>query len=56
MANHILLVLRGQAWERAKGELYAMLQTFYGEPLLYDTVNATIKEFISFIEDEGLQE
>lgn len=29
--NHILLAMRMMAWERAKGELRSMLQTFFSE-------------------------
>lgn len=51
-------VLRAQAWARAKGELEAMLYTFYSPN--YNTLeqfqgaDEAVKAFIKHIEDNGL--
>lgn len=48
--------MRSMAWERAKGELRSMLQTYWDE---HDKFNAMAEEiilFISKVEDNGLQE
>ena len=57
--NIIIRTMRSQAWERAKGELEAMLATFWGSAAtgnqfsdLYDSV----KGFIKKVEDESLHE
>ena len=58
--SRILQTLRATAWERAKGELRAMLQTFYTEytndgramPSKFGELDKCIKEFIEEIEDE----
>lgn len=60
MENDILQSLRAMAWERAKGELKSMLQTFYpdygnGGEVVYGKFNdldECIKEFIEKVEDE----
>ena len=49
--------LRFMAWERAKGELNAMLQTYSSlEAKKFDILNSTIKEFIEDIENNGKHE
>lgn len=58
--ENILRALRAQAWERAKGELRAVLNTFFGEnsarPGQFDELDGHIEEFVRIIEDEGLAE
>lgn len=51
-----LSAMRRMAWQRAKGELYSMLDTFYGEQEHYDKLKDHIQEFIQHAEDEGLSE
>ena len=41
-------------WERAKGELNAMLQTFWGDR--YDALDNACEVFVKKVEDEGLNE
>ncbi len=47
--------LRSMAWERAKGELESMYHTYWESPN-YSAFVKLVEEFISKIEDEGLQE
>lgn len=52
MESHEVLTLRAMAWERAKGELNAMLATFWPSPGNDDTVRAEMVERVrSFIAD-----
>ena len=56
----ILRTLRSQAWCRAKGELESMLCTYYSPELnskhQFELTAKTVKEFIKFVEENGLQE
>jgi len=45
------ITLRQMAWERAKGELRSMLQTFWGETKDYEWVKLLIDKFIHEAED-----
>lgn len=54
--EHIAEILRGQAWERTKGELQCMLVTFYSEPDKFEELSKTIKAFVAKVENVGLQE
>lgn len=65
--ENILRSLRGQAWERAKGELRAMLPTFYdgdvpgaslegGELSKFEKLDRLIAKFIEDVEGDGLYE
>ncbi len=57
--NHVLLTMRAVAWERAKGELQAYIQTFW--PLYlpdgtkrddgFEEADKRIQEFIKDFED-----
>jgi len=56
----ILNVLKLTAWERAKGELNALLHTYYGNgypshhsdyDTTFDEVRKHIKDFIKYFED-----
>lgn len=49
-------ILRAQAWERAKGELNAMLVTIYNDPKKYEELASTVKQLVEHIEENGLQE
>jgi len=44
------------AWERAKGELNSMRQTFYNEKEQFDNLDKAISTFIREVEDNGLHE
>lgn len=59
MDETIVRLLRNQAWERAKGELQAVLVTFVhgtrreGQ---FDEMNAAVNKFVKIVEDHGLAE
>lgn len=46
MESHEVLTLRAMAWERAKGELRAMLATYWPTPGIDDTTRAEMDERI----------
>ena len=50
-----LKTMRTMAWERAKGELQALLHTYWGlsekEDKEFDFMEMTIEEFIKRVED-----
>lgn len=58
--DNILRALRGQAWERAKGELRAVAVTFFGEGSAaqgqFDHYNDMMEDFVKAVEDRGLAE
>lgn len=57
--ERILRTLRAQAWERAKGELNSMLQTYWdghGNDQPFRDMHAAVKEFVATVEDNGLHE
>jgi hypothetical protein len=49
--------MRNMAWERAKGELNSILQTYWskvdGE---FEPISKVIEDFIKNVEDHGLSE
>ncbi len=51
-------MMRSQSWERAKGELQAMLHTFSTPENAFegqfDKLNAEVEGFIKRVEDDGL--
>ena len=53
--SHEVLTLRAMAWERAKGELRAMLATYWPNPTEGDTARAEMEErvrdFIANVEE-----
>lgn len=49
-------IIRLMAWERAKGELNSMLQTFVNEYEQYSDFKNTLNEFIKNVEDNGKHE
>lgn len=57
---NLIRVSRMQAWERAKGELNAMLCTFFGESGAragqFEQLDDAIKSFVSQVEDDRLAE
>lgn len=52
----VVRILRTQAWERAKGELHAVLQTYYGGSDNFDQMDTAVGEFIARVEDNGWHE
>jgi len=46
----ILRVLRTQAWQRAKGELMSILETYYGELESFEAAEYAIKELVEKME------
>ena len=51
-----LMILRLMAWERAKGELKSMLQTYVNEREQYEGLRDTINAFIKDVEENGKHE
>ena len=49
-------ILRAQAWERAKGELKAVLQTSYQDGDKFEKMDSSVKNFIEYVEYNGLHE
>lgn len=59
MEEKILRTLRAQAWERAKGELQAVLQTYWdvhGKDQKFRDMDAAIRQLVATVEDNGLAE
>lgn len=54
--NMIPRMMRWMAWERAKGELLSMLQTYTGEQEQFLELEKTINAFIADVEDNGKHE
>ncbi len=55
----ILRTLRHQAWCRAKGELEAVLTTFWDGPdndQQYHDMESAVRQFVADVEDSGLAE
>jgi hypothetical protein len=50
--------MRAMAWQRAKGELGSMLETYWAHDRdsNFEKLSKEIREFISTVEDGGLQE
>jgi hypothetical protein len=51
-----LEILRYMAWERAKGELNSMLQTYTNDREKFDILKKTVESFIKDVEDNGKHE
>jgi len=58
MGSRELAALRCMAWERAKGELQSMTQTYYEEDDggKFDGFTEAMEKFIKLIEGHGYQE
>lgn len=54
--QRIFATMRHMAWERAKGELQAMLQTYWDNQEKFENMNAELKAFIEKVEGEGFNE
>ena len=52
-------ILRAMAWQRAKGELHALLQTYVNSGdsgNTFEKMGAAVEAFIKQVEDEGWAE
>ena len=57
MDDKILKTMRYMAWNRAKGELQSMLDTYWsGSYEEFNAMKKAIDEFIVDVEDKGKQE
>lgn len=56
MDEKILKTLRLQAWERAKGELNAVLATYWDQDSKFPGMEAAVTEFIAMVDDKGYAE
>ena len=63
--DKILRVMRQQAWERAKGELFSMIHTFYPDyrdlnnckvKSNFKALSVAINDFVEKVEQDGLNE
>lgn len=52
----VIGILRAMAWERAKGELRSIEQTYIKEPERFGLFVKTLDEFIEKVESRGLHE
>lgn len=48
--------MRHMAWERAKGELEALLSTYWGHDGDYERMCAEVEKFIDKVQSEGYHE
>jgi len=48
--------MRSMAWERAKGELRSMQQTFWDNDEAFECFKKASEDFIEHVEDHGLYE
>jgi hypothetical protein len=49
-------MLRAMAWQRAKGELQSMLETYHKEPEKFEAMSKAIEAFVTEVEGEGWAE
>jgi len=57
MDEKVLKTMRYMAWNRAKGELQSMLDTYWsGSDEKFNTMKKAIDDFIEDVEDNGKQE
>lgn len=56
MSDPVAMMLRAMAWQRAKGELYSILETYpsQGEDEEFESFSAALENFINLVEDEGM--
>jgi hypothetical protein len=54
--DRVIRNMRNMAWERAKGELNAMLHTFWDGNDNFEKLKNAIDEFTKEVEDNGLHE
>jgi hypothetical protein len=49
----VVTMMQRMAWQRAKGELLSILETFYGERDDYIEMDKIINDFIEKVENES---
>lgn len=54
--DEIAAILRRQAWQRAKGELNSILDTYYGEENKFEPMSNAIDDFVARVEENGWTE
>jgi hypothetical protein len=54
--KRMLRTMRYMAWERAKGELRSMLETYWHDDDKYDIMKEAIDEFIDDVQGHAKQE
>lgn len=54
--TRVLKTMRAMAWERAKGELYSILNTFWGEEGAFEAMRTEIEKFCAVVDSNGLVE
>lgn len=54
--DRVIRNLRHMAWERAKGELRSMLQTYWDDDDRYHDFKTSVEQFIEKVEMNGLHE
>lgn len=52
----VIRTLRAMAWQRAKGELASIMQTYWAEYEKFKSFDALVDKFIKEVEDEGYVE
>lgn len=52
--TRILKTMRAMAWERAKGELRSILNTYLGEQETFEQMNSMVENFCSEVDSSGL--
>lgn len=53
--DRVLRTLRMQAWQRAKGELQAVIATYWDEEETYNEMKKAVDHFIEHVEENGLE-
>jgi len=53
MDNLTTQILRAMAWQRAKGELMSMLESYINDKDKFDILTDTIEDFINDVEQNG---
>ena len=48
--------MRAMQWQKAKGELRAILETYWNNPDGFKGMSEAIESFIEHVEDNGLRE
>ena len=56
MEETILQTMRMMAWEKAKGEILAMMHTYRGQMDDYVAFKNKFESFVAYVESNGLHE
>ncbi|QBQ74497.1 hypothetical protein BcepSauron_117 [Burkholderia phage BcepSauron] len=54
--EQLLKTMRAQAWARAKGEMDALLGTYWNSDPKFDRAWTEITQFVKHVEDNGIVE